>query len=49
MKVKEFIEMLKQFDENEEVYISEMYVSGNDRNFELNHVEQDKVGDVAIG
>lgn len=44
MKVKELIEKLKQFDENAEVY-----VSGDDGNFELNHVEQDNVGDVAIG
>lgn len=44
MKVKELIEQLKQFDENAEVY-----VSGDDGNFEISKVEQDNVGDVAIG
>ena len=44
MKVKELIEKLKQFDEDADVY-----VSGDDRSFEINHVEQDNVGDVAIG
>ena len=44
MKVKELIEQLTQFNEDAEVY-----VSGDDRDFEINKVEQDNVGDVAIG
>ena len=44
MKVKELIEQLTQFNEDAEVY-----VSGDDGNFEINHVEKDNVGDVATG
>lgn len=43
MKVNDLIENLKQFDGDAEVY-----VSGCDGDYEINHVEKDNNGDAVI-
>lgn len=43
MKVKDMLEQLKQFDESAEVY-----VSGCDGDYMINHVEKDNNGDAVI-